>query len=138
MEWATEALLGTAVVVASGANGAPEAAWGDSFFFYGNDRRFPFATIVTQDYRDFDTASDLDRPGAFRVNLWVGRSALRRLLGSQQPDPVDYRAPDVLLPHPIYAAQGWVCIVNPGPATSDLLRSLLSEAHARAVARTTE
>lgn len=46
---------GVAVVTASQADGAPEVAWGDSFFFYDPDqdipvdRRFPFATIVTKD-----------------------------------------------------------------------------------------
>ena len=37
-------------------NGAPEIAWGDTFFIYDPERsfepqhRFPFATIVTKDY----------------------------------------------------------------------------------------
>ena len=48
-------LAGVAVTVASEDNGAPEVAWGDSFFFYDpdgdlpDDRRSPFATIVTGD-----------------------------------------------------------------------------------------
>src|SRR4029077_2765574 len=46
---------GVDVVVASQENGAPEIAWGDSFFIYDPERnlpdtkRFPFATIVTKD-----------------------------------------------------------------------------------------
>jgi hypothetical protein len=54
-------LPGVAAVTASEANGAPEAAWGDSFFFYdpeddADSRRMPFATIVIQDYDGWDTA----------------------------------------------------------------------------------
>jgi hypothetical protein len=36
------------------------------------NRRFPFATVVTNDYDGFDTASNLDRPGIFRLNIAVG------------------------------------------------------------------
>ncbi|MEV8098147.1 DUF6194 family protein [Kitasatospora sp. NPDC085879] len=34
-----------------------------------------------------------------------------------------------------YAVQGWVCILNPGPATADRARALLADAHARAARR---
>ncbi len=69
------ALPGVDVVVASREGGAPEM--GDSFFIYDPDRnlddvpRFPFATIVTKDYGDFDNASNLDRRGIFRLNVGV-------------------------------------------------------------------
>ena len=58
---------GVDVVVGSEEAGSPEVSWGDTFFFYDPDRslegapRFPFATIVTKHYGDFDDASDLDR-----------------------------------------------------------------------------
>ncbi len=57
---------GVDVVVSSEEIGAPEISWGDSFFIYDPDRnlddarRFPFATIVTKDYGEFDNASKLD------------------------------------------------------------------------------
>jgi hypothetical protein len=82
------ALPGVAVLVAGEANGAPEVAWGDSFIYYDPpgadappDRRMPFATIVTQDYPDFDTFSNLSRPGAFRVNISVGRQLFEQTFG---------------------------------------------------------
>lgn len=68
---------GVDVVVASKEIGAPEIAWGDTFFIYDPDRnlddarRFPYATIVTKDYGEFDNASNLDRPGVFRLNIGV-------------------------------------------------------------------
>lgn len=116
-------------------DGSPEIAWGDTFFFYDPDdresaRRMPFATIVVKDYPGFDESSELDRDGVFRVNVGVGRSRVPRASGS-----VDYAAFDVLLPHPTYAKQGWVSIVNPGPASGELLRSLLVEAYERAKSR---
>jgi hypothetical protein len=126
------------VVTASEANGAPEAAWGDSFFFYDPDgdtpadRRMPFATIVTQDYAGFDTASNLTRPGVFRLNIAVGRAAFDELTGRADPDPT---ALDTLIPHPVYAAQAWVAILNPAERTAALARSLLTDAHTRAARR---
>jgi len=33
------------------------------------------------------------------------------------------------MPHPVYASQYWVCVVNPSEATWDTLRRLLAEAH---------
>ena len=133
------ALPGTVVVVADEAGGAPEVAWGDSFFFYDPDgdepadRRMPFATIVTKDYDGFDTASNLDRPGVFRLNIAVGRSAFGQLVG--QAGDVDHAAVDTLIPHPVYAPQAWVAVLNPGPATAELARTLLTDAHARAARR---
>jgi hypothetical protein len=76
--------FGVDVVVASKENGAPEIAWGDTFFIYDPDRnlddtrRFPFATIVTKDYGDFDNASRLDRPGVFRLNIGVSKETFAK------------------------------------------------------------
>lgn len=101
----------------------------------------PFATIVTKDYEGFDTASDLSRPGVYRLNIAVGRTAFEELIGyapaahASQAEPFDYAAADRLMPHPVYATQGWVAIVNPDHATADLARRLLANAHARAAKR---
>jgi hypothetical protein len=132
-------LPGVVAVTASEANGAPEVAWGDSFFFYDPDgdspadRRMPFATIVTKDYAGFDAASELNRAGVFRLNIGVGRDALEELTGGSAG--FDAAATDALIPHPVYAAQGWVAILNPGERTAALARALLTDAHAKAVRR---
>lgn len=125
------ALDGVDLLVAGEGDGGPEVAWGDTFFFLG-DRRIPFATIVTKDYPDLDVQSDLDRPGVFRLNVWVTRETFARLFGDEV---VDYAALDTLMPHPVYGAQSWVSVLNPGLRTSELARALLTEAYDRAVAR---
>jgi hypothetical protein len=130
-----ESLPGVQTVVASEAGGAPEVAWGDSFFSY-EQAKMPFATIVTSDYGDFDAFSRLDRPGVFRLNVEAGRTAFEELIGyapaAHGTVEHDYAELDRLLPHPVYATQGWVCIVNPGERTGDQVRDLLSAAHERA------
>jgi Family of unknown function (DUF6194) len=140
-------LLGVVTVTASEENAAPDAAWGDTFFFYDPERntaenqRLPFATLVIHDYAGWDTESQLDRNGIFRVNIAIGRSGFERLLGyapaehAAHHDEFDYAASDVLLPHPIYASQGWVSILNPAERTSGQLRRLLDEAHNLAARR---
>jgi hypothetical protein len=137
-------LPGVVAVTASEANGAPKVAWGDSFFFYDPEgdvpaeRRLPFATIVTQDYDGFDMASNLNRHGIYRLNLAVGRVRFEELVGyppahhAAHEEGFDYTALDCVLPHPVYAAQAYVSILNPGDKTSALARSLIVEAHRRA------
>lgn len=136
------------VMTASRESGAPEIAWGDSFFLYDPDGRArerngftPFATLVTKDYPGFDGDSDLDRPGVFRVNVAVGRAQFEEVVGhspaahAEYRDGFDFTALDRFLPHPAYAAQGWVAVLNPGPRTSGRVRELLTLARGRAAAR---
>jgi hypothetical protein len=144
VEFAT-GLPDVVAVTAGEENGAPEVAWGDVFFFYEpegpTDRRMPFATIVTKDYDGFDGSSDLNRPGVFRLNISVGRTSFEELLGyppaahAEQGAAFDHTALDRLLPHPVYAPQGWVSILDPGDATGTQARALLVRARARAAAR---
>ncbi len=130
-----EGLPGVSIVVADEAGSAPEVAWGDSFFSY-EQAKMPFATIVTKDYGDFDAFSRLDRPGVFRLNVEAGRTAFEELIGyapaAHGQAEHDYAELDRLLPHPVYAPQGWVCIVNPGERTEAQARDLLAAAHERA------
>ena len=140
-------LSGVVALTASEESGAPAAAWGDTFFFYDpednlpENQRLPFTTLVIHDYAGWDTESNLDRDGIFRVNIAIGRSGFERLLGyppaaqSAHRDEFEYAATDVLLPHPLYASQGWVSILNPGDQTSAQLRDLLDEAHGLAAGR---
>ncbi len=149
-QYSTDTFDGIDVVVASRDAGSPEVAWGDSFFSYDPgrqlppNRRFPFATIVTKDYGDFDCASQLNRPGVFRLNIGVSKDTYRSLFGSQPspPGPAgvvntghDFTALDQLMPHPVYAPQSWVCVLNPSVATFQAVRPLLAEAYQLAVSR---
>jgi hypothetical protein len=101
--------------------------------FYSVDpRNFPnFATVVTSDA--FDRASNLSRDGVFRLNIGLNLDTFDRLVGEiPADDTTDYTVLDALLPHPDYARQHYVSILNPSAATfEDTIRPLLDEAHAR-------
>jgi len=102
--------------------------------FYSCDpANFPnFATVVTSDA--FDDASNLSRPDAYRLNIGLSRDTFRRLVGDLT-DP-DYTALDRLMPHPVYARQHYVSILNPSVRTfEEVVKSLLEEAHARTAAQ---
>lgn len=115
----------------------PEISWGDHFFYYAPDgevphNRQPYATIVTKDYPD-DVDSRLNDPDRWRLNIHAGPRLFAELLG-YPPEAIErqtivYSQTDAFLPHPLYGAYGWVCIVNPGPATTARALELLREAH---------
>jgi hypothetical protein len=124
------------------------AAPGVTFFFYDPgrtlppDRRLPFATLVTSD--EFDSASHLNRPSVFRLNLGVSSKTYRSLFGPQPSPPADagvvetghdFSALDQVLPHPVYAPMSWVCVLNPSDETFQAVRPLLAEAYDLAVRR---
>ena len=111
-----------------------EVADDNTFFFHGADNKFPFATIVTKD-NEFDSASKLNRPGVFRLNVGVGKDTFRALFGEQPPVDTDYTAIDRLMPHPVYAKMYWVSVINPSAATFETVKPLLAEARNLLIAR---
>jgi hypothetical protein len=103
-------------------------------FFSLDEKHWPnYATIVTTDEHDDGTPSNLARPGAFRLNIGVGRVTFERLVGSM--DSPEYAAYDRILPHPVYAKQLWISILNPTDTTfREVVMPLIAEAHDRLAA----
>ncbi|HUR61653.1 MAG TPA: DUF6194 family protein [Candidatus Thermoplasmatota archaeon] len=102
------------------------------------NRQVPFATLTVSD--KYDPGSDLARRGYFRLNIGVRPGTYQARFGALPPFPKDggivpghdYTRVDTLLPHPIYAAMGWVCVVQPSPATWEQAKPMLAEAYALA------
>lgn len=111
------------------------------FYFYGEDRMFPFATLVTKN--DYDTASDLDRLGVFRLNMGVSKATFLSLFGEkmsrddeENAKRFDFKALDTLIPNPVYGRMFWVAILNPSDETfHSVVKGLLAEAYERAEKR---
>jgi Family of unknown function (DUF6194) len=103
------------------------SADGGTFFSIDPETHWPnFATLVTTDA--FDQASDLGRPGVYRLNIGVGRATFDGLVApGVEHDPT---ALDRFFPHPVYARQRWVSVINPSRATWDeIVKPLLAEAY---------
>ncbi|ASR36000.1 hypothetical protein BAY61_14430 [Prauserella marina] len=135
-------------------NGEGDSA-GDTFFSFcpdgvlRKDRWTPFATIVTGD--TYDSVSGLSEEGAYRLNIGLPKAVYTGRFGAPPAERDaegvldtgwDYSVRDAVMPHPHYASQYWVCVVNPGPETWADIRELLDEAyrfaerkHANTVAR---
>jgi hypothetical protein len=116
------------------ANVEQEDNFGYLFFFVGDDHRFAFVTIGYAD-NEFDKVSNLDREGIFRINIGVSKQTYRSLLADVDPDGVDYAALDVFMPHPHYAKQHFVSILNPTGANVATTQKLMLEAHTMAQVR---
>lgn len=108
--------------------------YGYTFFFYKDDHTLPFATLISAD-NEYDRVSDLNRPGIFRLNIGVSRETFQSLFGTAKVDTsnYDYTALDVIMPHPEYAPQSFICVLSPGDATLEQVRTLLAEAYDIAV-----
>jgi Family of unknown function (DUF6194) len=104
-------------------------------FFSLDEKHWPnFATVVWTDEHDMGTPSNLARAGIYRVNVGVDRATFERLVGGQT-DP-DYAAIDRFVPHPVYAKQRWIAVLNPSHETvRDTLMPLITAGHDRLTAR---
>lgn len=116
-----------------------------SLFFVYNPRNdpapaasIPFATVVTSD--KYDPGSDLSRRAFFRLNVGVSLATYKAMFGAPPPFPKDggivqtghdFTAVDTWLPHPVYAAMAWVCVVQPDkewPRAKGLLAEAFQQA----------
>ena len=113
-------------------------AFGYTFFFYRSERKLPFATLISSD-QDYDRISNLDRPGVFRLNIGISKQTFQSLFGTAKVDvnSYDFTALDVLMPHPEYAKQHFICVLSPSEATFERIRLLLAESYDIAVRRYT-
>lgn len=109
---------------------------GYTFYFYRDDHMHAFATIASNG-NEYEQISRLDRPGIYRLNVGVSRETFRSLFGTGKIDTsaYDFTALDVILPHPDYSSQNFICVLSPSEATFEKLRPMLAEAYEVAVTR---
>jgi hypothetical protein len=126
----------TQYIVDTFANVETADNYGYKFFFYGADNMHPFATLAVADY-DYDRYSNLDRPGVYRLNIGVSKQTFQALFGAGKVDAsgYDFTALDTIMPHPEYASQSFICVLNPSAETFETVRQLLAEAYDVAVRR---
>jgi hypothetical protein len=112
--------------------------FGYTFFFYKSDHLLSFATIASTD-NEYESISNLNRPGVFRLNIGVSRETFQSLFGAAKVDvsKYDFTALDLIMPHPDYAPQNFICVLSPSEATFEKIKPLLAEAYDIAVRRFT-
>ena len=108
--------------------------FGYTFFFIGDDQMVPFVTIAHTD-NEYEKVSNLNREGVFRINIGVGRKTFNDIIGEIPSEPIDYSVLNTILPHPDYARQNFICILNPAGDNIEKTKQLITEAHDLALAR---
>lgn len=111
-----------------------EEHFGYVFFFVGDDHRLPFVTLAQAD-NAYDSVSNLNREGVFRVNIGISKESYAAVIDSTLSEPIDYTVLNTFLPHPEYAKQHFVCILNPSGENAAMTQQLIREAHTLAQAR---
>lgn len=101
--------------------------FGYRFFFYGTDQVLPFVTIAASD-NEHDKISDLDRDGVFRVNIGISKDTYNKLFADSKTE-WDYTELNRFMPHPDYAAQHFICVLNPEEDRLSETIRFIEEAH---------
>lgn len=103
---------------------------GHTFFFYRDDHMHAFATIASNG-NEYEQISKLDRPGVYRLNIGVSRETFQSLFGKGKVDvsAYDFAALDVIMPHPDYSSQHFLCVLSPSATTFEQTRPMLAEAY---------
>ncbi len=109
---------------------------GYTFFFYRDDHMHAFATIASAG-NEYERISNLDRPGVYRLNIGVSRETFKSLFGTKKINVSDYdfTALDIIMPHPDYSSQFFLCVLSPSEATFERIRPMLAEAYDVAMKR---
>ena len=111
---------------------------GNRFFFVDPKNKIPFITIVVNNL--YDTLSDLDRDGIFRLNVGISKATFAELFDfdphADVPEPVyDFTSLDEIMPHPVYGRIYWICVLNPSTEVLEKAKPLLKEAFDIAAAK---
>lgn len=89
-----------------------------------------FVTIASSG-NEYEKISNLARPGVFRLNIGVSKQTFHSLFGAfpVKRDNYAYTALDTIMPHPDYAAQSFICVLNPSKQTFERVQTFLAEAY---------
>ena len=117
------------------------SSWGEKGIFYHPDNRLKrgiyILTIKEKDGEN-DKVSNLDRDGVYRVNLGVRKQTFINMFSTIPKRPAkgcvvdmdyDFTETDRIIPHPVYAWMGWLCVLNPSNKTFGKLKPFIDEAY---------
>ncbi len=120
-------------------------SWGEDSIYYNPERKLIrgiYVLTVKEKDGDNDSASNLNRPGMFRVNTGITKESFQRMFGSIPKRPAagcvvdmdfDFTQTDQIMPHPVYAWMAWVCVLNPSRNTFDSFIPLINESYTLAL-----
>ena len=113
--------------------------WGERGLFYNPGGTLPKGVyILTFKEKDGpnDKASNVNRPGVYRLNLGLSKSTFKAMFNEIPKRPAAGRIIDTghrfddldtVMPHPVYGWSAWVCVLNPSRSTFEALKPLIRE-----------
>jgi len=119
--------------------------WGERGLFYNPGLVLPKGVYILtfkEKDGDNDSASNLNRPNTYRLNLKVQKQDYIERFGEIPTRPAagnivdtghDFTMSNVIMPHPVYAWMTWICINNPESDRLEDLTSLIKDAHRMAM-----
>lgn len=117
------------------------SSWGERGIFYNPENKLKrgiYILTVKEKDGDNDKSSNLNRDGIYRVNLGVYKETFTKMFGMIPKRPAkgcivdmdyDFTLTDRILPHPVYAWMGWICMLNPSESTFEKLKPLIQESY---------
>lgn len=116
-------------------------SWGERGIFYNPDKvlkRGIYVLTVKEKDGDNDKSSMLNRDNVYRVNVGLKKEHFINRFGYIPQRPTaggvvnmnfDFSSLDTIMPHPVYAWMGWVCVLNPSDATFEEFKQLIEESY---------
>ncbi|MDE6409529.1 MAG: hypothetical protein K2K81_04715 [Muribaculaceae bacterium] len=120
-------------------------SWGERGIFYNPNhiwKRGVYVLAIKEKDGENDKGYGLNRKDIYRVNLGLKRPTFQKLFGPVPTRPAAGKVVDMpynfttincLLPHPVYAWMGWVCILNPSESAFNKLKPLIQESYEFAI-----
>ena len=119
--------------------------WGEKGLFYNPENLFPkgiYLLSFKEKDGPNDSASKVNRPGVYRLNLGIARPTFIRLFGAIPARPAaggvvstghNFQQLDRIMPHPVYGWMAWIGVLSPSPGTFETLKPLINEGYQLAV-----
>lgn len=116
------------------------SSWGERGIYYNPDnilKRGVYILTVKEKDGDNDKGSNLNRENIYRVNLGIRKATFIEMFDFIPKRPAkgcivdmnyDFSATNKILPHPVYAWMGWICLLSPSEQTFNELKPLIQEA----------
>lgn len=116
-------------------------SWGEQGIFYnpGNTlKRGVYVLTIKEKDGANDKGSMLNRDNIYRVNVGIRKPTFIQQFGfiPQRPSAgevvkmdFDFTCLDTIMPHPVYAWMGWICVLNPSNQTFEEFKVLIQESY---------
>lgn len=116
-------------------------SWGEKGIFYNPNnalKRGVYVLTIKEKDGDNDKSSMLNRENIYRVNLGLKKATFiqkfnfipkRPSAGEIVKMDFDFTAINTIMPHPVYAWMGWICVLNPTERTFQEFELLIKESY---------